>query len=414
MLSIEEEQAFEIARKLVLQAAQEEWNYVSLSPFFQGDGEIRPQFSILSHLSSLPVEIRQLKEGISVELRGTQIRDLKPLAHVRGLRLINFDGIPAAGSNPELQAIAAISEDENRTNKLVAWLKENKVDDPPEVIAGGPEFKVGDLGPITLVDRPLSYSDDDDQEEMQFECRRKALELLKIVDLAANVAPDLPATLQRYRDLIDMDPAFIGARKIWSVANSLEAALEVHNHALETDRVSEELPAAIALKLRDLAETHRVWFLGHPGAREVESRARKHAKHLDTEGRRKAASLIVEAAEASSAVAKDATVSARENIRTSSFDTPAGLAALGELEEWSWNFVASVVRKAWKIAKDPPGGFASQTIASHYLITFLISNDEVIRQYAYTFMSQGPTWWDALSSALRRLTLTSDEDHIDS
>ncbi|MFU1682768.1 hypothetical protein ACM258_09315 [Phaeobacter piscinae] len=187
------------------------------------------------------------------------------------------------------------------------------------------------------------------------------------------------------------------------MANSLEAALEVHHLAMETDRPAEELPVTVAAKLTDLAETYRVWFLGHPGAREVQDRATRHTKRSNSQERRMAAISVVEAAEASSAVSVDATAPARENIRTSDLQTPAGVAALGELEEWTWNFVASVVRKAWRIAKDPPGGFVSQTLAGHYLILFLISHEEVIRQYAHTVMSQGPLWWTLLAALFAAL-----------
>ncbi len=405
----EEQQAFQLARKVVQQAADEQWSYICLSPFYQGDSGLRPGFEVFKHLTTLPDEIRQLKSGIIIEVRGTSIADLRPLAHVDGLGLVNFAGIPAAQIDQELEKISATIDIELRKQQLGDWLDANRISDPPEVIEGGPEFVVDDFGPIKLVDPPLVESDDADQRELQEECRRKAAELLRIVELAANISPDLPATAQRYSDLIDGNPSLIGARRIWSVANSLEAALDVHNGAVENDRPSEELPATIASKLADLAETHRVWFLGHPGARDVELRANRHAKRVDSRERRNAAILVVEAAEASSAVANDATAPARENIHTSVLDTPAGVAALGELEEWTWNFIASVVRKAWRLAKDPPGGFVSQTVAGHYLIMFLVSNDEVIRQYLQNIMSQGPLWWEALSNSLRRGGKLPDE-----
>lgn len=381
-----------------------------MSPFFQGDAGLRKGFEIFEYLTALPDEVRHLKSGVFIELRGTNVKDLRPLAHANGLGQVNFEGTPAAENDTKLKLIAAITDAERRSELLQEWLDANKVVDPPKIIEGGPEFIVDDHGPIKMVDVPLVGSDDEDQAELQEECKRKVEELLRIVDLAANVAPDLPSTAQKYRKMIDSDASSIGARKIWSVANSFEASLEVHDHAVKNDRPSEELPSTVAAKLIDLVETHRVWFLGHPGAREVEQRANRHTNQKDSRERRNAAISVVEAAEVSDAVADDATAAARENIQTSDLDTPAGVAALGELEEWTWNFVASVVRKAWHIAKDPPGGFVSHTVVGHYLVLFLASNDQVLGQYLQNVMSQSPLWWDNFCNALRRLSQSPEKD----
>lgn len=412
-MSSEEQDAYRLAQKLVRQAAHESWKYVCLSPFFSGDGELRKGFEVFEHLTSLPDEICELVTGVYIELRGTKIKDLRPLARVKMVGQVNFEGIPATVDDQELLNIGSISDVEQRGRMLRAWLEANNVGEPPEAIEGGPEFVVDDIGPITLVDPPLINGDDDDQEQLREECQRKSSELASVVDIAANVAPDLPGTVQKYSDLISRDPAMIGARNIWSIANSLEAALEVHDRAISDNRQSEELPATVAAKLKDLAQTHRVWFLGHPGARDVEDRANRHTRHQDHRKRRDAAISVLEAAEASCAVADEATNPARQNIKTSGLNTPAGIAALGELEEWTWNFVASVVRKAWNIAQNPPGGFVSQTLSAHYLILFLASNDDVIRNYIYTVMSQGPLWWDTLCASLRRFSITPNGDQND-
>lgn len=406
----EEREAFLLAKKLVLQAVEERWNYICLSPFFQGNSSLREGFEILQHLTKLPDEVRHLKTGAFIELRGTSVDDLRPLAYVNQLGQVNFEGIPATENDAELNSIAAIKDIAERRERLLRWLNANKEAEPPNVIEGGPEFLVDDRGPIKLVDISLAESDDDDQAELQDECQRKVKGLLRVADLAANVAPDLLRTAENYDEIIKRNASNIGARKIWSIANSLAASLEVHDLAVENVRPSDELPSAVAAKLRDLLETHRVWFLGHPGAREVESRANRHTRHIDGQERRKAAISVVEAAEASSAVDDDATSAARENIETSDLATPAGVAALGELEEWTWNFVASVVRKAWLIAKDPPGGFVSQTLAGHYLLLFLTNNDQIIGHYLQNVMSQSPLWWETLCHALRRLSQTSEED----
>lgn len=397
--------AFALAQRLVQQAVRERWDYVSLSPLLNGVGESRQAFEIFKNLTCLPEEVRNLPSGVQIELRATQITDLRPLAHIENIGLVNFSGIPAVDDDEELQRISSLVNVELKIERLRLWLQDNKVSDPPEEKVGGPRFIVGDEAPVRLVDENLGKSDDDDQKELQDECKIKSSELQNISELAANVAPDLPKIVDRYINLIEREPNKIGARHIWSIANSLEAVFEVHQRALENDRQSEELPSTVAAKLNDLLETHRVWFLGHPGARLVEDRAVKHKRPEAHNERRLAAIAIVEAAEASSDVDNKATALARENIETSRLDTPAGVAAYGELEDWAWNFVASVTRKAWSIAKNPPGGFMMQTISGHYLIMFIVNNDVVIGHYISTVMSQGPLWWETLCNSLRRLSL---------
>lgn len=410
MLTEAEKQAYDLAERLVDQAADEAWRYLNLSPKSFGVAEPREGFEVLEHLSLIPPNIRHLAAGTHIELRGTQIRDLRPLAHVTKIGWIEFRGIPAEENDQELEQIAEKSDADERLQSLLEWLERSKIDEPPEQIAGGPEFLVDDEGPVRLLDPLLETSDDQDQEDLRKECERKSAELAAVVQLAANVAPDLPAMVHRYSELIARSSQEIGTRAIWSLANSLEAQLEIHEVATTNDRQAEELPVVIASKLKDLTQTHRVWFLGHPGARQVEERAAKHQKPDSQKHKRKALISIVEAAVASSAVSPDATFPARHNVTSSMNDTPAGIAAFGELEEWVWNFVASITRKAWIIVKDPPGGFLSQTIAGHYLLIFIIQNEAVIQQYVQTCMSQAPLWWDTLSAALRRFSTTPRQD----
>jgi hypothetical protein len=405
-VSLVEDTAFKIAQDIVAQAVHEEWRYISLSPFFEGEGAIRTGYEALADLTALPAEIASLKHNVFIEIRGTNLQDLCPLQHVPSLNKIRFEGIPACKNDAELANISKIPGDSVRINALRKWLEEQCGNCPPAMIEGGPEFQISDFGPIELADTTLTQSDDDDQEILQRECLRKSRELEQIVGSAANIAPHLPETVGLYSGLISKEVGDIGARSIWSIANSLEAALEVHELAIENNRHSEELPAPVATKLKDLAETHRVWFLGHPNARKVEERASKHVRNIGYAERRMAAINVVEAAEASEDVAIGATQPARHNIRISELSTPAGIAALGELEEWAWNFIAGISRKVWMLTSSPPGGFITQTIAGYYLVDFVVVNEASLGHYASTIMSHGPMWWDALHASARRLSLT--------
>ena len=92
-------------------------------------------------------------------------------------------------------------------------------------------------------------SDDKDQKELLDECRRKSQELAEISEAATNVSPSFPAAIDRYISYINRAPSEIGARTIWSVANTLETTLEIHKLAILKDRQSDEMPPRIAAGL---------------------------------------------------------------------------------------------------------------------------------------------------------------------
>ena len=203
--------AFALARRIVQQAARERWNYVSLSPLLKGGGESRVSFGLFKNLTCLPEEVRDLPSGVEIELRATKVNDLRPLAHIENIGLVNFSGIPAADADEEIRIISDIENDEEKITRFRLWLQKNKISDPPQEKEGGPKFNVGDDAPIRLIEDGLGESDDFDQIELQNECKIKASELQSVAGLAANVFPDLPKIVDRYANLIERQPEKIGA-----------------------------------------------------------------------------------------------------------------------------------------------------------------------------------------------------------
>ncbi|MEQ8341461.1 MAG: hypothetical protein RID15_19150 [Marinovum algicola] len=399
----EEKEAFDLASEVVSRAEREWWPFLNLCPYVLETGEPRSGFQPLLHLTQLPPEVSSLTRCNSIELRGTKISDLTPLASLKQLKDVQFEGIPACEQDSELSAIAKVPNPSARTKALLDWLSEKADPDPPELLQKGPQFHIGDNPPISLIDPLMSSSDDSDQNVLLSHIRTKAEDLNQIANLAGNAAPRLPRAVERYLQVVSSEAPEIGARAVWSHANTLESILEIHENAIKRDRPNDELPPSVASCLSDLLETHRVWFLGHPGAREVEARASHHRRRAEPKRLYDAAVGVVNAATKSSVVSDQATAPARVNIETASENTPSGVAALGEIEDWTWNFIASIARKTWSIASAPPGGFLVHTVGGLYLTQFVIANEVALKLYATEFMANGPIWWDAMLAMHRRI-----------
>lgn len=405
-----ETEAYAAAKEIVLRAQREWWPYVNLSPYVHDQSQLRQEFAVLSALTALPPEIEVLERCKVLDLRGTKISDLSSIAQLPQLERIEFSGIPACDEYPELGEIAGIDDARVRVKNLQRWLEQNAPAKPPEVIPEGPIFLVPDEPPIMLSDAGMGDSEDFDQAQLLDEARTKADALYQIAELANNVAPRLPKAIERYNKLIHQDADQIGARIIWSNANTLKSIWEVHQSALRDDRTGEELPPSVASYLDDLLQTHSVWFLGHPGAREVQARASSHQRGDNVEARRNAAVAVVEAADQSGVVSTQAIAPAKANLETSMDSTPSGVAAVGELEDWAFNFIASIARKLWVVAKEPPGGVLSSSVCGAYLVQFVFTYEAALGSYSLEFMANGPVWWDAMLATVRRSHLSTAKD----
>ncbi|MEO0995050.1 MAG: hypothetical protein AAFX62_14730 [Pseudomonadota bacterium] len=442
----EQREAFELARERIAEAKASGARQLSLSPsvideiapgLFQGDlrfaplNTLPPEIADLSALRSLDLAVTRvsdlspiaqlsslgwlslassavsdlsplagLKSLQNLLMSRTRVADLSPLVGLSALENVRFLSTPACEAEPELKEISEIRSNTERTERLKAWLRERYRPEPPRDRSSAPGFAAGEAPPVRLLDP--SMEGDEDQAELHDECRIKAEALMQVAGLGGNAAPRLAGTVDRYRTRIRRAPDEIGARIIWSIANTLESIWEVHQNAVAEGRASEELPPEVASALEDLLQTHRLWFLGHPDARTVWEDLRDPVPGADDAAKRDAAIGVVEAAEGSNAVDPAATEPARETIETSAGTSPAALRALKALDDWAYNLVATIARGAWKIAKDPPGGFLTHTVAGAYLIEFIVANEPVLAHYAKHFMSQGPIWWDALMAMIRR------------
>lgn len=399
-MSVEIE-AYKIAQGIISDAKKTSSNFINLSPYISYSAK-RMGFQALASLSSLPKEIESLSRLEFLEIRGTKITDLSSLIKLPNLRIVEFEGIDACYDNEDLRQISEIKDPKERTIQLFSWIARNYTIEPPEQKAEGPQFLIPDVPPVVLLDENMSQGDDNDQKYLQEELQIKAFDLVQIASLSDNIAPRLSGAVMRYHHLIALDSDDIGARSIWSHANTLDSIWQVHQQALVEDRNSDILPISVAACLDDLLATHRVWFLGHPGARAVMERSSRHVKKEDAERRLKVSADILAAADYSGIFDSSALSPALTNVQTAREATGSGVAALGELEDWTWNLIAAASRKIWTISQNPPGGAIGGNVAGAYISLFIMQNESSLGLFAKEFMSHGPIWWETVLNLCRR------------
>lgn len=407
-----ETEANKLAARIISDARKTSTDFVNLSPLISNK-EKRRGFESLSELIEFPEEIIELSSLRHLEIRGTSIRDLSPLLKLPNLKVVDFFGIDASYIDEEIKQISELEDGKRRTVLLFDWLSRNSLVEPPEQKPEGPQFFVPDQAPISLLDKNMSGGSDDDQLYLQEELRIKSTELMKIASLSDNVAPRLSGAIIRYQKLIHRNAAEIGARSIWSHANTLESVWQVHSKAMINFRDSEILPASVAACLEDLLSTHRVWFLGHEGARDVEERASSYRRDEKSGSLFEAAAAVVMAADRAGILDQSALVPALSNLQTAVDSTPSGTAALGELEDWTWNLIAATARKIWLVAHNPPGGVLVGSVAGSYLTSFIMQNELALGAFAKEFMSYGPIWWETVLNLCRRFNARSVEKSED-
>ncbi|MEM9060104.1 MAG: leucine-rich repeat domain-containing protein, partial [Pseudomonadota bacterium] len=329
----------------------------------------------------------------------TKVRDLTPIVGLENLRSIKFSGTPVLDADPALKDFAKIYSDREKVADLQAYLRDRKPPEPAEPLDTGPEFEAQDDSPILLAQPAMDQGDDPDQAEMQKECRRKVTVLTEHSQKIDNQFPTLVNSAERYSQLIHQSAAEIGARTIWSAANTLRQALEAHLAAVKQGRQMDELPPEVAAALKDLVETHGVWFLGHPGAVEVEERVRAYTRGPDSARIRDEAIAVVTAAEEAPSVVDPAAVEpARDDIIASEGEGPAAEKAEKSLRDWTWNLIAVAARRLYKATK-----WGGGTVASHDLIQWFVGNETILGNFAKQVMTNGPLWFDGLVNALRQM-----------
>ena len=355
------------------------------------DGTPVTDLSPLSGLSALQV----------LWLTGTQVTDLSPLAGLENLSHLYFEDIPACAAEPELDALSRIDDAEERTEKTLAWLRERSPPEPAEARAEGPRFAVSGDRPVTL--RQPDMAGAGEQARLHDDCRIKAEVLAQVAPGAGNAQPMLAGAVARYRELIRREAAEIGAREVWSAANALAVLWEAHQAADREGRLAEALAPQIAAALGDLVQTSAIWFLGHPGARAIESWLRGEAVPVPSDADMKLVGMVVEAAKAAPEVIDpDALAPVEDDLAAAGPAEGGGGKARRSAFLWAHNLIADVAGWLWRQTQVQAGNVAGGALTAE-LMSWVVANKSLLGPFARKLMVTGADWFGALVTRLSGL-----------
>ncbi len=401
-------------------------------------------------LTRLPDSIATLAELTSLNLRNTQVSDLTPLAGMVAMTMLYLSDTPVSDLTPlagmvgmtwlslghtpvsDLRVvrampklatgpehaglgfngtkftqddagaakIAEIKDAGARAAALFEYLKD-WVPPVPEDSDQVPGFVLPDDGPIRSVDA-APEGGDEDQLDLQVDLRRKVGLLIEAIG-ASNELAALKGSATHYRGQIDKPLAKIKLQLLYSAFNTLRVAYEAELAAQAAGRSTDYLPPLIAAPLKDVVETHGLFFMGFPNAAEI------HRKALSglTGGRNPAevagAEAIVLALEGKPQVLdpEDQAAMADDLAAAKGEGTSAEIGERRVVARVS-NALSAFGRWAYRMGK---GGakFGAGVIASHDIIQWILGNQTIIAKFLKLTQGSASGWFDAALTIVRGL-----------
>ena len=298
--------------------------------------------------------LNKLTDLKTLDLNRTPVIDPRPLAALTQLATnpqfggLTFTNTPFA-AYPEFAGIAEIEDPAERAQRLFAAL-EGWVPPVPQDSHLAPSYTVPDSGPISSGDDPPEGGDPD-QEELRQDLMRKSALLVAAIGNSNELAV-LKGAAEHYQRQIDKPMARIRVGLLYSAANSLRVAYEADLRADQMARLNDLLPPDVAAPLRDLVETHALFFMGFPNAAKV------HQTMLAglTGGRDRAqialAEPIVRAFDGKSQVLDPEDQQAlTDDLAGAMGEGPSAEIAERRLVARLWNIVGAVGRKVYALRK---------------------------------------------------------------
>jgi hypothetical protein len=214
----------------------------------------------------------------TLDLQGTLVSDLSPLVGLPALLSpgsstynnpspgLHFLNTPACNA-PRIAEIAEIEDPALRARTLFDYLKP----EPPAVPEDSPVvpiYLVPDTGPISSTEDPF-HGADDDLEHLRQDLMRKSALLVAAIGNSNEMAV-LKGAAEHFQRQIDKQLVRIRVNLLYSAANSLRVAYEADVRADQLGNLNDLLPPRVAAPLKDLVETHALFFMGFPNAAEVQ------------------------------------------------------------------------------------------------------------------------------------------------
>ncbi len=384
------------------------------------------QLRILT-LESTPVTTLHPLEGKGelefLTITDTQVTDASPIARISALNTLyihrcpiadlrplkNLDGLATTGHkkglwfkdclatriDPKLMELSNIGGVERRTRETLAYLKSLKDWPPSEALPedrpNTTRYVVPDNGPIQAAGEPIGPNDPE-QQSLQDECREKIRSLIASVREGDNELAALVDTAKKYLDLIDKAPTEILASSLWSAANTLRARHEAHQSADAQARLNDMLPPNTAAALLDLLETHGLFFLGHPGAAEIERKRREFLSGTrNPEARGDADRLTTSLAKNPEVLDPDAAAALAHDNEAAKGEGPSAEMAEASLFDRIQNIVGAVARRARSLGATA-ASVATGAIFSDEIVAFWKASKPVIVAFYETVTTRPDAW----------------------
>ncbi|WP_319528994.1 leucine-rich repeat domain-containing protein [uncultured Cohaesibacter sp.] len=353
--------------------------------------------------------ISNLRNLRRLDLDNSQVDDLRPIKRIRNLIKeggLSFRDCKATAIDPELNALSQISNARERAINILDYLSQLNVWPPvttiPKELPGAPRYLVPDNGPIVEIGETIGL-DNPEQQALQNECREKVRILIDSVQEGNNELGALVEAAKKYERLVIQDSTGILASALWSAANTLRAKHEAHKNAVIHSRINEELPPNTASALQDLLETHGIYFLGHPGAADVEKKMRDFLLGpRNPEAKEAADKLLASLEKAPTVLAPSATDPMLSDQYASNGIGPS--AHMGEilLQQRLRNVFASIARKIWIFVKSKPGVAIDAVIAAD-IINWFAGNQLWIVKFFEAVTGRYPIWIDQIIELISKI-----------
>ncbi len=364
-----------------------------------------PQADYLSALAGTP----KLKW---LSLSYTNITDLRPILSCPDLEHpansfdgVDFKGTTATRNDPRLREISEIENNTERSKQLFAYLRSMPPLDPPVPVPSdrAPDYIVPDNGPARSIDITPDAADPD-QQELQTDLVIKSNELTTAIGHNNELA-GLKSSVDHYRKRVSVPILDIRLKLLYSAANTLRTAYEAHEAAVQQGRINDELPPQIAAPLKDLVETHALFFTGFPNAANV------HAQMLSGLTGQRDPATVQSAETLVRSLNEHPEVLEPEDAEALTDDLAAarGTGPSAEIGEQSltarlWNLLGAIGRKIYKAGKWGGAG-GTGIIASHDIPAWLLDNQTIIQTWLKAAQGPAAIWFERVLDILRGLGL---------
>lgn len=336
-------------------------------------------------------------------LTDTQVADLRPLGDLtRFLRATEngryglvYRDTPLTRLDPRFDEISKIDDPKERNRRTKALVDSLGPDWPPapDIPADRPDaphYAVDADGTVRSTET-LPTGWDEDQRALQRDLVAKSAALADATQTRnERELVTLRQQAAAYRRIVSRKDDDLPLRRLWSAANALRHAYESGAAARAQGRDMETLPPFIDGLLRDLVETHALFIMGFPEAREMEARIRGYLDGRRDPDRQAAARDLAASLSGDGILAPEDQAALDTDLATAGGDGLSAEMAEKVAHDRLSNILLAIGRSGWALVAGCvtfAAGAATAGVVGNAAYAWLVTN----REAALTFLgSLGP------------------------